>query len=265
MQIDKSNDGKNRDRYKVIRRLHFAGMAARLADGKAWLKAVMAVLGLLTASCSGPEPGGQIIAVVDGDAITQSELRQAYDLSGAEGNRRDVANQAIEEMINVKLLAAAARERGAGRTATYHFAQRRAEQQLLIEALREILLDEAADPSPQEITRFIAQNPQSFSRRKAIAMQDQQSGNLQWVDTSQLALTPEIFDGLAIGQNVEVAQRVYTIADMRPVDASEQDQRKLAKQQIREVSVNKEIARILQESRAESVVKYKSGWGPSAR
>ncbi len=265
LQVDKSNDGKNRDRDKVIWCLHPAGMPLRKAVGKAGKCSPVIAIALAISSCGVPEPDGQVLAVVDGEAITQSELRQAYELSGADGESRTVANSAVEEMVDFKLLAKAAKDRGAEKTAEFHFAKRRAQEQLLIEALRRILNDEAPEPASEQIANFIAANPQSFSRRKAIALEDRASGNLQWVDTANLTLRAEVFDGLAVGQDVEVAQRVWRIAEIRPIAVSQADQRKLAKQQLTEVSVNQELARILQEYRAESVVKYKNGWGPSAR
>jgi peptidyl-prolyl cis-trans isomerase C len=114
---------------------------------------------------------GQVVATVDGKDVTIHELNA--ELQGAQlpqninpEQRKQVEQAALQQVVNRRILADIARERGLDKTPMYLLQERRAEDQLLVQMLQRQMSSAVKQPTQDEIATFIAQNPDLFAERK---------------------------------------------------------------------------------------------------
>ncbi len=130
-------------------------------------KILFAVVAL--AGCgSGSEPKGQVVATVDGVEITQSELNAEIGGRKAQtpAQQKQLQQAVLDQMIARVLLANAAVEKGLDKTPEAAIAKHRAEQMVLINLLEKNLGSSTPKISPEEVSQFIAENPEMFSARR---------------------------------------------------------------------------------------------------
>jgi EpsD family peptidyl-prolyl cis-trans isomerase len=134
-------------------------------------------LGLVSVACialgacgmgKDKEPTGQVVATVDGDEITVTELRA--ELAGANipdpKMRKAAEEQALQMIINRKIIANAAVEQKLDKTPDFAVQEQRAMDSLRADALRKKVVDAVPVPTAEEANRFIAANPDIFAQRK---------------------------------------------------------------------------------------------------
>lgn len=123
---------------------------------------------LLLAGCGSKEPTGQVLAVVNGQEVTRSEL--TYEAQEADGGSEVDVQKMLPGMIaNVVARKAAAQEAKnleLDKTPELMAKQQRMTETLLAQALFERWMQNAKMPGDQEISKFIADNPQFFAGRK---------------------------------------------------------------------------------------------------
>jgi peptidyl-prolyl cis-trans isomerase C len=126
---------------------------------------------LLAAACSDdPAPRGQVVATVDGDDITQSQL----DLERSLGGRMAAADGAagdkliLQRLIDRKLWADAARSRKLDRTASYFLQRGRATDVILANGLAQSVLRDINAPSADDVAHFIDAHPWAFDHRQLL-------------------------------------------------------------------------------------------------
>ncbi len=126
---------------------------------------MVSALSLLAACDKAPE--GQVVAVVNGDEITQQELNaELGNASGAEGDQIEgVRNAALESVINRRLLADVARDEGIDSTPEFIIRRRQMEEALLVQLLSQKTARDLKQPSSGDIDRFTVENPQIFGER----------------------------------------------------------------------------------------------------
>ncbi|WP_370655245.1 EpsD family peptidyl-prolyl cis-trans isomerase [Sphingomonas aurea] len=113
---------------------------------------------------------GQVVAVVNGEEISLSELNGELK-NAPQGADKDVVRaQALQNLINRKLLVQQARERGIDKDPDFLQRERRMDDQVLIEMLGQQVTKNVSTPGAAEIDRFIAQNPQMFGGRAIYAL-----------------------------------------------------------------------------------------------
>lgn len=129
------------------------------------------VLALLVAGCD-KKPGGQVVAVVDSEEITQQELRAEADAAGVPADRdlQSFAPAVLNRVIERNLLADYAREQGLDRGPEYVARRRQLEQSLLATLGLRKLAGSAAAPTPGEVQAFIRSNPAVFGRRERLTL-----------------------------------------------------------------------------------------------
>lgn len=129
---------------------------------------VSAMLFVSLAGCGTAEPEGQILAVVNGEEITMSEINaEIGDTSIPEGvDKAEVRKIALQRVIERRLLAQAARDEGLDRDPAYIVEQRRLEESLLVRQLRDRALAAMGEVSAEQVDKFIAENPNAFSDRR---------------------------------------------------------------------------------------------------
>ena len=111
---------------------------------------------------------GQVVATVDGKDVTVHELNA--ELQGAnlpEGaDRKAIEQAALQQVVQRRILADIARERGLDKTPMFLLQERRAEETILAQMLQRSLATTVKQPTAQEVQTYIAQNPQLFAQRK---------------------------------------------------------------------------------------------------
>jgi len=108
---------------------------------------------------------GQVVAVVNGEEISLSELNG--ELKGAPngGDKEVIRAQALQNLINRKLLVQQARDRGIDKDPDFLQRERRMDDQVMIEMLGQQVTKNVPTPTAADMDRFIAQNPQMFAQR----------------------------------------------------------------------------------------------------
>ena len=146
-----------------------SGKRQVLKRGLSWTAVVTAAIFL--AGCD-KQPEGQVVAVVNGDEITLQELNA--ELGNAqlpEGAAKDeIRNQALDNIINRRLLAGVAREQGIDSSPDFIIRRRQLEEALLVQMLAQKTARPMKQPTSQEITEFVSQNPQMFAERSALML-----------------------------------------------------------------------------------------------
>ena len=229
-----------------------------------WLAAPLLAL---VASCGPPEVDGQVLANVDGEMITQAELSHEFDL----GNRADAAegraaaNDALEQLVDRKLLAQLALERGLDRDADFHFAERRAREELLVDALRRDLAEKFDSVSEAEVEKFMANNGHLLGQRRLLTLRSPDDNRTLVVDTARLERRPDWLETVAPGRDLMLEGRKWTVLAVDRINSSRQTQRNFARQLLVKEKVEAELERSLREMRQDGPIRYQQGWGPSAR
>jgi len=131
----------------------------------------LAVAVLALAACD-KKPGGQVVAVVNGEEISQQELNA--ELNGAQvpqgAQRQQVMNQLLARVIDRKLLVQQAKKEGLDKTPAYLDQVRRGEENLLVNLLAGKQAKAIAVPDAGAVNSFVSGNPSLFSGRKRYAL-----------------------------------------------------------------------------------------------
>lgn len=132
--------------------------------------------GLLLAACDGAPtndlPAGQTIARVDGKDVTIHELNaelKGVPLPSGEA-RKAVEQQALQKIIDRRILAALARDRKLDKSPDFVLLKQRAEDAVLVDLLQQTMANQAKRPTVQDAQLFIQQNPTLFADRKILSL-----------------------------------------------------------------------------------------------
>lgn len=127
---------------------------------------------VLLAGCEkgGKEPKGQVVATVNGDEITAIDLRNEMgNFRAPDAKIRKAAEQAaLDRIIQRKLLFAAAEERKLDKTPEYAQQKERMEELALIQFWQSRIASAVPPPNKDEIDAFVAANPDLYSARKIL-------------------------------------------------------------------------------------------------
>ena len=140
-------------------------------SGQLGLAAGLAMAALL-AGCS-KEPGGQVVAVVNNQDITQQELQAQAVAEGIPSNTnfKAVAPGILERVIQRNLLADYARDQGLDRSPAFVARRRLMEQTMLASMALEKLAGQQPAPTPAQINGYINANPTLFARREELVLE----------------------------------------------------------------------------------------------
>src|SRR6476659_8377834 len=114
------------------------------------------------------KPGGQTVAVVNNEEITAADLNaelSSANVSPTDANK-NVRAQALERLIDRRLLAQQAKADGIDKSPEFLNQQRRASENLLINMLMERQAKTQQVPSADAIARFEASRPEMFAKRE---------------------------------------------------------------------------------------------------
>jgi EpsD family peptidyl-prolyl cis-trans isomerase len=118
------------------------------------------------------KPGGQVVAVVDNEEITQQELRVEAETQvpglPAGPLPEALSEAALQRVIDRNLLAQFARDQGLDRGPEYVARRRQLDQTLLATLAMRKLSGTPTAPTPAEVQQYINANPTLFAQRQRL-------------------------------------------------------------------------------------------------
>ena len=158
-------------------------------------------------------PAGQVVATVDGKDITVHELNGELGQLRAPPNvpKKQVEQFALQRVIERKMLADVARQRGLDKNPQFLLAERRLEEGLLVQALQSDIAKAVPRTTREAAQKFIEQNPQLFAERKIYSLDQIQF--LRPANIAQLPLAPAktLGDVAAVLSNAKIEFRRATV------------------------------------------------------
>lgn len=130
--------------------------------------AMFAAVGL--ASCGNGKPSGQVVATVGKEEITTLDLQT--EMSGFQAPnpaaRKAAEQQALQQIIQRKILAQAAKKQKIEQTPEFARLRARADELLLVKTWQDTLARAVPPPNADEAQDYINKHPDSFGARKRI-------------------------------------------------------------------------------------------------
>lgn len=149
-------------------------------------------LAALTAACDKKDdaPKGQVVVTVNGDDVTVHELNSELQLlrAPASAPRKQVEQVALQRVVERKMLADVARERGLEKNPQFLLARRRLDDGLLVQALQTDIAQKVPKTTREAAEKFIAANPALFGERKIFTID--QIRFLRPANIAQIGLEP---------------------------------------------------------------------------
>jgi EpsD family peptidyl-prolyl cis-trans isomerase len=136
--------------------------------------ALILCLPVALAACGkkqGDAPTGQVVATVDGKEVTASELRM--ELGEVARDPAQAAKQqpaALQTLINRRLLAEAAEERGLDKTPEGVMALQKARELALIQMMENSIVKQAPKVGVDQAKSYANDNPAFFSQRRLVSV-----------------------------------------------------------------------------------------------
>ncbi len=165
-------------------------------------------LSALIAGCNKKDelPKGQVVATVDGTDITTTELNSEIALAQAppEVPRKVIEQAALERIVERRMLADVATERGLDKSPQYLMEKRRVDDGLLVQALQGSIASKVPTVTPEAAEKYIAGHPLQFGDRKIFTI-DQ----IQFVRPANIATI-----GLQEAKTMADVERVLTAANV---------------------------------------------------
>lgn len=263
--------------------------------------ALLSAVFLSLHACNG-EPTGQVLAIVNGEEITQAELNaEIAELpSTISGDKEEIRRQVLQQIIDRRLMAQVAKEEGFDRDPEFLTKERRLRESLLVQLYGQKQAETVRVPDGAVVKKYLAENPGKFSERanylvdqiifgmpsdpqvlaaleadKSLADVEQTLKRLDIefargdnsLDTANVP-TPVLEQILALppGEPFVIPSQgritVSVITGRQPVPTSEQEAAPLAAQEMRTQSLNTLLQTRLDEARAKADISYQDGLAP---
>lgn len=115
---------------------------------------------------------GQVVAVVNGEEVSLSELNGELQRAGNTGgaNKQTVQAAALQSLIDRKLLVQQAKDRGIDKDPEYLQAQRRMNDELMISMLGKQVTKNVPVPTAADVQSYISSHPEMFAGRTVYAL-----------------------------------------------------------------------------------------------
>jgi len=147
------------------------GVGANAMTKRNMVLAGVAAAALTLAACD-KKPGGQVVAVVNGEEISQQELNA--ELNGQQippgTDRKQVMAGLLQRVVDRKLMVQKAKAEGLDKTPAYLDQVRRTEENLLVNMLAGKAAKAVAVPDASAVQGFVSGNPSLFAGRKRYAL-----------------------------------------------------------------------------------------------
>lgn len=133
------------------------------------MAAVAGMACLALAACGGDkEPTGQVVATIGKQEVTATDLKNEMGNFAAPNAqiRKQAEQAALQQIINRKLAAEAARKEGLEKSPEYAQQKARLEEGLLAQLLQNEIVKQVPPPSKDEVDRYVAENSDIYAQRK---------------------------------------------------------------------------------------------------
>jgi peptidyl-prolyl cis-trans isomerase C len=126
----------------------------------------------MTASCHKGAPQGQVAATVNGDEITLQELNTEIQSANVPdgADKKIVQQQALQRIVDRRLLIDAAKDKKIDKTADYQAQKRRQDDLLLAQLYARQQAAGMPVPTDADINKFIADHPTAFAERQQLVL-----------------------------------------------------------------------------------------------
>lgn len=248
------------------------------------------------------EPTGQVVAVVNGEEITQGELNaEISELQVPPGGDKDaIRRQILQQIIDRRLMAQVAKEEGFDRDPKFLTRERRLKEELLVQMYGQKAAETVRVPDAPTVKKYLANNPGKFTERAAYLVDqivfdfpgDQKvlkaleadktladvektltrfkinytrgSNSLDSANVPSAVLKQIL--ALPAGEPFVIPAQgrmtVSVITGREPVPTSEQEAAPMAAQEMRQESLTKVLQTRLDEARIKADISYQDGLGP---
>ncbi|AVA15388.1 peptidyl-prolyl cis-trans isomerase, EpsD family [Sphingopyxis sp. MG] len=262
----------------------------------------LAGVALISLQACSSEPTGQVVAVVNGEEITQQELNaEIAELPAPPvGDKEAIRRQILQQIIDRRLMAQVAKEDGLDRDPMYIIRERRLKEELLVQMYGVKTADTVRVPDAASVKKYLAENPGKFSQRTAYLVDqisfdfpsDQKilkaleadksladveetlksfkidySKGANSMDSGNIP-TPVLNQILALpaGEPFIIPMQgkvvVSVITGRQPVPTTEQQASPMAAQTMRAESIGKVLRTRLEEAKAKANISYQDGLAP---
>lgn len=121
---------------------------------------------LMLQAC-GSEPTGQVVAVVNGEEITQAELNaEIASLSlPVGGDKQEIRKRVLQQLVDRRLMAQVAIEEGFDRNPEFLNRERKLREELLVQMYSQKIAETVRVPDGPAVQKFLSENPGKFSER----------------------------------------------------------------------------------------------------
>jgi len=254
-------------------------------------------------SCGGSKaPSGQVVATVDGEEVTFSELNQEAKLQNAgDANNPAIRQQLLQTIIDRKLLAGSATNQKIDRSPDYLLLRKRAEELILSDLFIRKSLTTSDQPREDQIEEFARSKPDIFDRRTIFTVDQiifpqtnnpalmRQLGAAKSLDEIEQRLSeagvpreratakwdsarmpedlPQRLRSLGSGEPfVRVSNPMVAgvIVNMQSAPVPDQQRRALAAQGLEQQRVQNALTAWLERSRKAAKIQYQPGYAPKA-
>ncbi len=260
------------------------------------------IIGLLGLQACGAEPAGQVIAVVNGEEITQVELNAEITALSVPptGDKEEIRRQILQQLVDRRLMAQVAKEEGFDRDPEFINLERKMREELLVRMYGQKVAETVGIPDPAAVKRFLAENPGKFSQRvtydvdqvvfdfpsdqkvlkaleadKSLAEVERTlarfkvrySRGTNKLDSASVPVAAlKQIQSLPSGEPFVIPTQgritVSVITGSRPVPTTEQDAAPLAAQEIRAENLTKVLQTRLDDAKSKADVTYQDGFAP---
>jgi peptidyl-prolyl cis-trans isomerase C len=187
----------------------------------AWM-AGLSLIALATLAGCEKKAGGQVVAVVNSEEVTQQELRAEAEANGAQAGTdfQKIAPAMLDRVIQRNLLADYARKQGLDRGPDFVARRRQLEQSLLATLALRKLAGTPVTPTPADVQKFVRDNPTLFSGREKLTLD--QVGFPTPADPKQIKALADLGSISAVETKLKAdgtpAKRGNTVLDTGTVD-----------------------------------------------
>lgn len=259
-------------------------------------------VGFLYLQACGGEPTGQVVAVVNGEEITQAELNAEISALSVPptGDKEEIRRQILQQLVDRRLMAQIAKEEGFDRDPEFINRERKLREELLVRMYGQKVAETVGIPDPAAVKRFLGENPGKFTQRVAYSVDqivfdfpsDQKvlkaletdkslaevektlarfkinySRGTNNLDSSSVpAAALKQIQSLPAGEPFVIPTQgritVSVITGSRPVPTTEQDAAPLAAQEIRATNLSEALQARLDDAKSKADVTYQDGFAP---
>ena len=222
-----------------------------------------AFVGLFLSACQAQEPKGQVIANLPGSEVTAEELRHELRIDSEINSK-----QALDKIIERKILAKAAEEQNLHLDPNFHFALRKAREDLLVKKLTDT--KSSSPPTRQEEAIWIEINRQPWrykDRFRLYLTRNDENGarSIFWIDTADYdaPLSEELMIAQP-GEVVTIDGQVWTIHLRETLVTSPE---KMIEANISEYEteyVSNALKEIVVNVKNRGQIVYQDGYGPAS-